>query len=238
MKLDHTRFARRLSGLYSQPLQRRFSMLVLTLVVVFLSGCINYRANYHQPRFGLVAKDAQSITLSGEPVSIPANAPSVSQGFSPAPEEKTPGDFHIDHPGIDIVGERDTPILAAADGTVLRSAFDPMFGNQISIVHDQSFNGKTIKTNYYHLNQKTVSQGDRILMGEQIGGLGTTGVLASFLHLHFEVREAVNGQWQPLNPHLFWADGIGRVTCFSEYVRVKSEVSKQLILSYPVKCKE
>jgi len=213
-------------------------LLILISIAVTISGCINYRANYHQPRFGIAAKDAKSITLNGEPVSIPVNAPSISQGFNPAPVEKTPGDFHLDHPGIDIVGERGTPILAAADGTVLRSAFDPMFGNQVSIIHHQKSNGKTIKTNYYHLDQKSVIEGDRILMGDQIGGLGTTGVLASFLHVHFEVRENIDGQWKPLNPHFFWVDGIGRVTCFSEQARAKSERNEQLTLSYPAKCKD
>ena len=230
-------FKRLFSIELGQFFQRCFLISVLLVNTISLSGCINYQANYHKPRFGIAAKDAKSITLDNEPITIPENAPSISLGFSPAPLEKTPGDFQLDHPGIDIVGERGTPILAAADGTVLRSAFDPMFGNQISIVHHKKINGKIIKSNYYHLNHKIVSKGDEVSMGEQIGGLGTSGLLASFLHVHFEVREDIDGQWLPLNPHLFWVDGIGNVTCFNEDARQKSTTSNQLLLSYPAKCK-
>ena len=216
---------------------RVISKLITATIIIMISGCLNYQANYHRPRFGVAASGANNNTANGEPVTIPDNAPSISQGFNPAPAEKTPGDFQLDHPGIDIVGERGTPILAAADGTVMHSAFDPMFGNQVSIVHDQKFDGKTIKTNYYHLDEKSVSKGDRIRMGDQIGGLGTSGVLASFLHVHFEVRENMDGLWQPLNPHLFWVNGIGRITCFTEEARIKSKTIQQLSLSYPAQCK-
>ncbi len=55
---------------------------VIIAAPVLLSGCVNFRANYIDPMYGEIASDVDPVRAGGEPVEMPANAPSTSQGFS------------------------------------------------------------------------------------------------------------------------------------------------------------
>ncbi len=94
------------------------------------------------------------------------------------------------HNGIDIAGPIGTPILAAREGvvTLVRggSTWNGGYGNYVVITHD---NG--VKTLYAHMNSITVSQGQKVGRGQQVGTLGNTG-RSTGPHLHFEVRGAKN----------------------------------------------
>ncbi|MBP3950002.1 murein hydrolase activator EnvC family protein [Bacillus suaedae] len=96
------------------------------------------------------------------------------------------------HYGIDI-GKNgrsgDVPIVAVADGTVIRSYYSSSYGNTVLIAH--VVDGRSITTLYAHLERRDVSTGQRVSQGERIGLMGNTG--QSFgAHLHFEVHE---GGW-------------------------------------------
>ncbi len=153
------------------------------------------------------------------PVDMPANAPSIAQQF-----------IAFEHEGIDIWAEKGTAVLAAADGVVTRATTGPIHGNQMTIDHSGSAEG--YQTIYWHLRDMAVAKGDRVTRGQQIGTMGSTGLLAAGItHLHFEVRLFDDRGW-PIaeDPHLHWAGGVGKVTCF------QPEVDYQR-LTYPVVCR-
>ncbi|SDZ63225.1 Peptidase family M23 [Evansella caseinilytica] len=87
------------------------------------------------------------------------------------------------HSGIDIAAPLDTPIFAAADGTVTLADWNGGYGKAIIIKHDDTY-----ETLYGHLNRIDVDVGDVVQKGQQIGGMGTTG-RSTGVHLHYEIRK-------------------------------------------------
>ncbi len=94
------------------------------------------------------------------------------------------------HPGIDIAADKDTPVVAAADGVVDLAGWDDTYGWMVRIDH-----GYAIHTLYGHNARNLVKVGDRVTRGQTIALLGSTGK-STAPHLHFEVRR--NGV--PVNP--------------------------------------
>jgi len=89
------------------------------------------------------------------------------------------------HPGIDIACDYGSPIVAAADGTVIYSGWFGGYGKMIEIDHH---NG--IVTIYAHNAENLVDVGARVKKGDTIAYVGTTGN-STGPHVHYEVR--VNG---------------------------------------------
>lgn len=89
------------------------------------------------------------------------------------------------HKGIDIAGKLNTPVLAVADGQVVKSYFSNTYGNVVFIKHPSHF-----VTVYAHLNKRTVFEGQNIKQGTVIGKMGRTGQ-ATGTHLHFETHQEV-----------------------------------------------
>ena len=83
------------------------------------------------------------------------------------------------HEGIDLPRAGGTPVLAAADGTVLEAAFDTSDGNYVLLRHGD------MTTKYAHLREYAVEPGETVFAGDQIGLVGRTG-MATGDHLHFE----------------------------------------------------
>lgn len=115
------------------------------------------------------------------------------------------------HNGVEFNVLYDTPILAAADGTVIVAGSDAtelygpepnFYGNLVVIQHDFSINGEPIYTLYGHLNGVSVAVGQRVRTLDQIGVSGATGV-ADGPHMHFEVRVGQNSYTHSRNP-LLW----------------------------------
>lgn len=91
--------------------------------------------------------------------------------------------------GVDIGAPKGTPIFAAAAGDVIISragGWNGGYGTYVVITHP---NGS--QTLYAHMNQVIVSQGERVIKGQIIGYVGSTGK-STGPHLHFEVRGAKN----------------------------------------------
>ncbi|MGY6587708.1 MAG: peptidoglycan DD-metalloendopeptidase family protein [Wenzhouxiangella sp.] len=89
------------------------------------------------------------------------------------------------HNGTDYGAPTGTPVWAAGDGRVIRSAYNNANGNYVFIQH-----GNNIVTRYLHLHQRHVRVGDRVRQGQTIGTVGMTG-MATGPHLHYEFL--VNG---------------------------------------------
>ena len=94
------------------------------------------------------------------------------------------------HEGIDIAAQTGTPIIAPADGVVIKAGFSTGYGNMVEISH-----GYGIKTEFGHNSRLNVKAGQRVKRGEIISYVGDTGS-STGPHLHYEVR--VNGL--PVNP--------------------------------------
>jgi murein DD-endopeptidase MepM/ murein hydrolase activator NlpD len=85
------------------------------------------------------------------------------------------------HTGLDFAAAPGTPVFSALAGKVVESGWGGAYGNHIIVRHD---NG--VETLYAHLSSAAVSTGDRVLRGQRIGAVGSTGN-SSGPHLHFEV---------------------------------------------------
>ncbi|MGG3799057.1 murein hydrolase activator EnvC family protein [Metabacillus fastidiosus] len=141
------------------------------------------------------AKSSSSSSSSEKSsVSSSAPAPAVTSGtfMWPANGSFTSGFKHRWgklHAGIDIANSAaNVPVVAAADGTVIRSYYSSSYGNVIFVSHN--IDGKVFTTVYAHLEERLVSGGS-VSKGQQIGLMGNTG--RSFgKHLHFEIH---NGPW-------------------------------------------
>src|SRR5690625_1843271 len=110
------------------------------------------------------------------------------------------------HRGIDIANSRGTPVFASAPGIVssIKTGCEEGdtrcgggYGNYIIITH--LIDGKQYATRYAHLNSVSVSQGQFVNQGQQIGGMGHTGH-STGSHLHFEIIRIINGVWNHQNP--------------------------------------
>lgn len=103
------------------------------------------------------------------------------------------------HGGIDIANSTENvPVVAAADGTVIRSYYSSSYGNAVFISHN--LNGKVYTTVYAHLDSRLVSSGQAVRKGQQIGYMGNTGQ-STGKHLHFEIHD---GAWKnPVDPMQF-----------------------------------
>ena len=91
------------------------------------------------------------------------------------------------HKGLDIAGPYGTPVVAAADGTVIGAnatdSWGMSWGYYVLIYH----NG-TYTTRYAHLSSVAVSNGQYVTAGTVIGYEGATGNVTG-PHLHFEVYQ-------------------------------------------------
>ena len=95
------------------------------------------------------------------------------------------------HSGVDIAGPLWSPVIGTADGIVAFAGWSNRYGNLVVIDH-----GKTgIQTIYAHLQKISVRRDDRIVAGQQIGYVGSTGK-STGPHLHYEVRK----KGVPVNP--------------------------------------
>ena len=85
------------------------------------------------------------------------------------------------HEGIDFVAPLGTPVLATADGVVLRAEFSGAYGNMVDVAHADGF-----VTRYAHLKTIHVQVNDVVKRHQALGSLGNTG-RSTGPHLHYEV---------------------------------------------------
>jgi hypothetical protein len=106
----------------------------------------------------------------GWPIRAPVSSPFGPRGYG----------FHS---GVDLAAASGTPVVAAARGHVVWAA--PMAGGWGTLVIVRHSRG--VESMYAHLSRVSVSIGQQVRAGGQVGLMGSTGD-ATGPHLHFEVR--------------------------------------------------
>ena len=106
------------------------------------------------------------------------------------------------HTGLDIVTKKDTPIIAAAHGTISQCGYDRLMGNMIRIKHSSA----KMETVYGHMSKfaDDMSRGRKVARGEVIGYVGTSGRSTGY-HLHY-------GVWETEKDYVIWVPKQGRWT--------------------------
>jgi hypothetical protein len=115
------------------------------------------------------------------------------------------------HHGVEFYNPQGTPVLAAADGTVVFAGNDKLallawmkgfYGNVVVLEHHFPGFAQPLYTLYGHLYHLNVTVGQEVKAGDPIGEVGATGT-AIGSHLHFEVRVAANDYKSNRNPELW-----------------------------------
>ena len=134
---------------------------------------------------GIEAKILQQSVLkemlpNGAPVAVAFNSSSYGWRIDPFTGGKA---FHE---GLDFPANMGTPIRAAADGIVSFAEHTPDYGNIVKISH-----GSGLETRYAHASKLLVHAGDRVVKGQEVAEIGSTG-RSTGPHLHYEIR--LNGE--------------------------------------------
>jgi murein DD-endopeptidase MepM/ murein hydrolase activator NlpD len=95
------------------------------------------------------------------------------------------------HYGVDIVAEKDAPIKAISEGTVIMASWTDDTGYVITVQHRAE-----LISVYKHCSVLLKKSGDFVRAGEIIAIIGNTGELTTGPHVHFEVWY----QGNPVNP--------------------------------------
>ncbi|MFJ4870164.1 peptidoglycan DD-metalloendopeptidase family protein [Streptomyces sp. NPDC088757] len=86
------------------------------------------------------------------------------------------------HTGVDFIASSGTTVRAVGAGTVVSAGWSGSYGNEVVIKHEDGNYSQ-----YAHLSSLSVSAGQSVSGGQQIGLSGSTGN-STGPHLHFEIR--------------------------------------------------
>jgi murein DD-endopeptidase MepM/ murein hydrolase activator NlpD len=141
----------------------------------------------------------------------------VTGGRRPAP-----------HRGVDFDAPKRDPVIAAADGKVVRIIADGMCGNGIAVQHTDD-EVAPIWTRYCHMDETNVHEGQTVKRGDVLGKVGTTGSSSGVPHLHFELwSQRPGGEFDVVDPLPLI------VGC---YPALEADGRKPgLVLTYPIRC--
>lgn len=95
------------------------------------------------------------------------------------------------HAGLDLGGREGDVVNTSAPGEVVAAGWHQGYGRRVVVRH-----GPDVETWYAHLSRILVRRGDRLLLGDAIGLMGSSGRTTG-PHLHFEVRVGD----EPVDPH-------------------------------------
>lgn len=138
------------------------------------------------PFSGLSALEKNGETSYVTPVKLGWLSSEYGNRVMPVGVDKGKQKFHR---GIDIAGEKGTPVYAVSSGKVLKVVNDyensehPEFGNYVVIEHSD---GR--QSHYMHLQSVDVSEGQAVVGDSLIATMGNTGQ-ASGPHLHLEIYQ-------------------------------------------------
>jgi murein DD-endopeptidase MepM/ murein hydrolase activator NlpD len=123
----------------------------------------------------------------------PVSGLRVTQGFGVKNARYAAGE----HTGIDFGDSGDDTIRATRHGVVVTASFDSDgFGNYVVLQHE----GMRFSW-YCHLARRSVSVGDHVMQGHQVGMMGATGN-ADGKHLHYQETLGGHSYWDYVRPTL------------------------------------
>lgn len=94
------------------------------------------------------------------------------------------------HHGIDLKAAYGTPILASAEGLVIRAGWDRDYGYVVEIEHPHRMISR-----YAHAMELLVKKGDAVYRQQMIAKVGSTGK-STGPHLHYELFQRREPSWQ------------------------------------------
>ncbi|GAA3876341.1 M23 family metallopeptidase [Streptomyces sedi] len=86
------------------------------------------------------------------------------------------------HTGADFPVSTGTPVVSVSDGEVVTAGSGGSYGTEVVVRHDDGHYSQ-----YAHLSSLSVSAGQTVTAGDQLGLSGATGNVTG-PHLHFEIR--------------------------------------------------
>ncbi|HCC22179.1 TPA: peptidase M23 [Candidatus Uhrbacteria bacterium] len=105
----------------------------------------------------------------------------ISSGFTTGLRYVSAFNVSTGHRAIDYAAPSGTPIRAVGDGVVSQAGWNGPYGNFVSLRHNSIYS-----TNYGHMSKIAVRVGQRVVQGETIGYVGSTG-FSTGPHLHYEM---------------------------------------------------
>ena len=86
------------------------------------------------------------------------------------------------HSGMDFSANKGTPIYVTGNGKVIKAGWEGLYGQCITVDH-----GFGYVTKYAHMSKIIARKGQKVVRGEVIGEVGSTGK-STGPHLHYEVH--------------------------------------------------
>ncbi len=124
------------------------------------------------------------------------------------------------HKGTDFAAAVGTPIMATANGTVIKSSYSRGNGNYVTIKHNNIY-----KTQYLHMKKRKVKRGQNVKQGDIIGWVGVTGN-TSGPHVCYRFWK-YNKQVDPFKQKLPQAKPISKKLKI-EYISLMSPIKEEL----------
>ena len=141
---------------------------------------------------------------------------SISSYFNESRSFMLNGKLHTDvHYALDMPAAKGANVVASYGGkvTTAQTTDSGSLGKHVIIEH--SYNGKTYRSIYGHMDSVSVRVNNTVSIGQVIGTVGSTGS-STGNHLHFEIRESSGARVDPfMNQFLAMpSSGIVRSTNF------------------------
>ncbi|MER8004474.1 MULTISPECIES: peptidoglycan DD-metalloendopeptidase family protein [unclassified Streptomyces] len=127
-------------------------------------------------------RSATATTTATTGFQLPVSGAAVGTGYHVAGSMWSSGY----HTGVDFVVPTGTSLKAVGAGTVVSAGWGGAYGNQVVIRLADGYYAQ-----YAHLSQLSVSAGQSVSPGQQVGLSGATGNVTG-PHLHFEIRTTPN----------------------------------------------
>ncbi len=149
---------------------------------------------YHSLRLTWTRMNIYGATPRGRPLPTGVGFLTSVFGSRPNPFGGTDADARETHSGVDWASAPGTPIIATADGVVIRAMENT---NQGYGKHVRLHHGLGYTSLYAHCRELAVSEGDFVKRGQVVGYLGRTG-RATGNHVHYEVQFGADVATDPM----------------------------------------
>jgi murein DD-endopeptidase MepM/ murein hydrolase activator NlpD len=163
-----------------QAIERLFVSLSITPDNPPYSWDISLQISEKQIPQLLLLRESWRDVMGQIPLKPPMRYYYISSKYGPRKNKKT--GLSRFHHGVDMAGTWHSPVLPAANGTVVFAGRNGSFGKVVRISHAHG-----METIYAHLSDVSVKTGDYVTTSTVIGKMGNSGK-SQGMHLHYEIR--------------------------------------------------